>query len=346
MTREAFEQETLNLLAEHRRQHPALEPRDEVKFLFQGLLGVGHLLSSREAVADYLLREMAALAPESPEPLWEQVSPAWCRLNLRSAAARGLTPQVIAGLMLTSASPLDFTRQDVQRLCREAGIRDEALLRQIPEADWLPSHTGAYREAYQPAYRLISAAWCPCLEAVAAIAGKARDTDRLLVTIDGPCACGKTTLAGQLAEVFQAPVVHTDDYVIPHAQKTPERLAIPGGNYDAQRLMSEVITPWSQHLPAVVRRYDCAKDCLAPDAPLPDSPLLFLEGCCSNLPALRALAGIRLFLDVPRKERIRRLTQRESADSLKQFHTRWIPLEDAYFGAFGLPDAGCLVLRL
>ena len=37
MTREAFEQETLNLLAEHRRQHPALEPRDEVKFLFQGL---------------------------------------------------------------------------------------------------------------------------------------------------------------------------------------------------------------------------------------------------------------------------------------------------------------------
>ena len=57
-----------------------------------------------------------------------------------------------------------------------------------------------------------------------------------LVTIDGPCASGKTTLAEQLAEMLPAAVIHTDDYVVPHALKTAERLAIPGGNCDAERL--------------------------------------------------------------------------------------------------------------
>ena len=47
--------------------------------------------------------------------------------------------------------------------------------------------------------------------------------ERLLVTIDGPCASGKTTLAKKLAEVFGATVVHTDEYVIPHGGKKHRR---------------------------------------------------------------------------------------------------------------------------
>ena len=60
---------------------------------------------------------------------------------------------------------------------------------------------------------------------------------RLFITLDGPCASGKTTLARALAQELNAFVVHTDDFVVPHAQKTPERLAIPGGNCDAERLL-------------------------------------------------------------------------------------------------------------
>ena len=69
-----------------------------------------------------------------------------------------------------------------------------------------------------------------------------------LATIDGPCASGKTTLAARLAETLHASVVHTDDYVVPHAQKTADRLAVPGGNCDADRLLREVILPWKHHL--------------------------------------------------------------------------------------------------
>ena len=47
-------------------------------------------------------------------------------------------------------------------------------------------------------------------------------TDRVLITMDGSCASGKTTLAGKLAEVFGAAVIHTDDYVIPTRRKPPK----------------------------------------------------------------------------------------------------------------------------
>ena len=53
---------------------------------------------------------------------------------------------------------------------------------------------------------------------------------RLLVTIDGPCGSGKSTLADALSDALNAPIIRMDDFFLPHALKTPQRLAIPGGN--------------------------------------------------------------------------------------------------------------------
>ena len=53
---------------------------------------------------------------------------------------------------------------------------------------------------------------------------------RLLITIDGPCGSGKSTLADALSDALNAPIIRMDDFFLPHALKTPQRLAIPGGN--------------------------------------------------------------------------------------------------------------------
>ena len=169
-----------------------------------------------------------------------------------------------------------------------------------------------------------------------------RDTERALVSIDGPCASGKTTLASELSELLHAPVVHTDDYVIPHALKTAERLAVPGGNCDAERLFREVLLPWKKRLPVSLRRYDCRTDRFLPSETLPESRVLILEGSYCNLPLLRRVVDFRLFLSVPPQIRDERLQARESPASLDAFRTRWIPLENAYFSAFSLPDSGCI----
>ncbi len=171
------------------------------------------------------------------------------------------------------------------------------------------------------------------------------DTDRLLVTLDGPCASGKTTLAGRLAVIFDAAVVHTDHFVIPHARKTPERLAIPGGNCDAERLVREVAAPWKAGAPVTYRKYDWSLDGLLPAETLPSGcRVLIVEGSYCNLPQIREYADIRLFMQTPEDERMARLRKRESEASLKGFFERWIPLENAYFKAYGLPDEGCLIV--
>lgn len=177
------------------------------------------------------------------------------------------------------------------------------------------------------------------------ISQRIRTQDHPLVTIDGPCASGKTTLAARLAEMLPAAVVHTDDYVIPHAMKTAERLSVPGANCDAERLAREVVTPWKERNPVRMRRYDCKADRLLPEESLPERDVLILEGSYSNLPPIREQADVRIFVNISREEQKARLQARENPESLERFYDRWIPLEEAYFAAYDLPDEDCIIIN-
>ena len=183
-----------------------------------------------------------------------------------------------------------------------------------------------------------------CLEIIQKWMGENAGAHRVLVTLDGPCASGKTTLAGKLAQALRGQVIHTDDFVIPHALKTQERLAVPGGNCDGERLAKEVAIPFKSGGPVRYRKYDCMADCLMPEEQLPPARVLILEGCYCNLPVIREYADVRLFLDAPWEIRRARLLARESPASLQRFYDRWIPLENAYFEAYRLPDKDCAVI--
>ena len=347
MTENQYIQETLASLQTHLARHPQALAEDTVKFLFQALLGVGHLLGSRETVEQFIARETQDQHPSLVEPLAETISPCWFRLNLRRAMAEGLTVQNIAALMLASHATTQFTREDVLHVIRNtADICSMAIskkeLDRITEPGWLPSHSENYRRAYHPAYRLISADWLPLMPAICKIAQKSVKSGHLLVTLDGPCASGKTTLAEKLAKVFDAAVIHTDDFVVPHAKKTPERLAIPGGNCDWERLVQEVIAPWKAGDHPQYRKYDCRSDCLLLPEPLGSDHIMILEGSYCNLPAIHNFADVRLFMVTSASLRAERLKRRESPESLRRYHEKWIPLEDAYFSAFSLPDSDCI----
>lgn len=173
----------------------------------------------------------------------------------------------------------------------------------------------------------------------------ADSVDRLLITVDGPCASGKTTLASELAACMDGVVVHTDDFVVPHAAKTKERLAIPGGNCDWERLVSEVVDPFCRGEKFAVRKYSCSNDSYLEPEEYENLEILILEGSYSNLPEIRKHADIRVFVDAAASERYARLERRESAESLRRFGEMWIPLENAYFSAYKLPDEGCIIIN-
>ena len=182
-------------------------------------------------------------------------------------------------------------------------------------------------------------------EASMLIAGLTRTRRRTLVTLDGPCAGGKTTLAARLAGETGGTVVHTDHFVVPLGQKTPERLAVPGGNCDRERLENEVLRPWKEGTGGFFRRYSWTEDRLLEPEALPGDGLMILEGSYCSLPELRQYADLRLFMDTPEDIRMARLKERETPASFARFLEKWIPLEKAYFEAYGLPDPDCLLVR-
>ena len=155
----ACAEEMKRCLAEQKTRYPLMNEEDVVKFAFQGMLGVGHLVSSEEAALSRLREEMAGLEPNMEEPLAEKISTYWLRINLRAAAARGKTPEELAYQLFRSAQmkPLSFTRQNVYNFCvkLDGSAKMKAAAERVLDENWLPRHSEKYREAYVPAYRVM-----------------------------------------------------------------------------------------------------------------------------------------------------------------------------------------------
>lgn len=155
----ACAEEMKKQLQVQRKRYPLMNEEDVVKFAFQGMLGVGHLISSIDDTKNRLATEMASLEPDDSEPLIEKISTDWVRLNLRPAKAKGMSEDDIAWYLIRSAEwgSLSFTRQNVYNFCvkLDGSDRMKAAAEKVLDDSWLPSHSEKYREAYRPAYRVL-----------------------------------------------------------------------------------------------------------------------------------------------------------------------------------------------
>ena len=148
-------------LAQHLKKHPLATEEDIVKFVFQGMLGVGHLVTSHQKTLDYIVNEINSIKADENEPLTEKLSTFWLRLNLRAAKAREMNPSSIEMMVYNSAKyePVSFSRQNVYNFCMKLeGIdRDKmhTAAAKVLDENWLPNHSEAYRNAYHPAYRVV-----------------------------------------------------------------------------------------------------------------------------------------------------------------------------------------------
>ena len=160
--------------------------------------------------------------------------------------------------------------------------------------------------------------------------------DPVILAIDGRCGAGKTTLAAELARRTGYPVVHMDDFYLQRHQRTPERLATPGGNVDHERFREEVLIPLRSGGKALVRRYDCQTGTFGEPVPVPESPVVIVEGSYACHAALRDAYDLRVFLNVAPDVQRARILERNGPEKAEEFRTRWIPLEELYIRA-GVP---------
>lgn len=152
-------EEMKRCLCEQKARYPLMNEEDVVKFAFQGMLGVGHLISSEHDALERLRKEMDGVEADAEEPLAEELSSFWARVNLRAAKARGITAEELAqGLYLSAQmKPLPFGRRDVYDFCvgLDGSEAMKAAAEKVLEEDWLPRHSEEYRAAYAPAYRVM-----------------------------------------------------------------------------------------------------------------------------------------------------------------------------------------------
>ena len=127
-----------------------------------------------------------------------------------------------------------------------------------------------------------------------------------------------------------------DDFFLPPAKRTPERLATPGGNVDYERAATELFEPLRREEAVAHRRFDCSTMTMGEPEGIPFRRLNLVEGSYALHPELRNYATLRIFFTCSAEVQLSRLERRETPESLKKFKERWIPMEENYFGPLSI----------
>ena len=332
----------------HCKRYPKLQIRDMFKYIYQSSFGCEHMISSPEAVEDYIRKETeqyVSVAEEVIEPLDGD----YCRVHL-DVIREGLSASTLAKLFYLSAGHVEDGRE---RLSDKLSVLSEAVeegvipfekeavieaLKEWREADYPACHhSDAFRTAYAPAYRLIRKEYAVFLPLFMRIDRMLRE-GQVTLAIEGGSASGKTTLSKLLAQVYDCTVFHMDDFFLRPEQRTKERFAEPGGNVDRERFLEEVLLPLHRQESVAYRRFDCSTFNLAEPVLMKPSKLTVIEGAYSMHPELAKYYNLSVFLELSPDLQRKRIEKRNTPELAKRFFEEWIPMEQRYFPEFKVKE--------
>lgn len=349
------------ILTAHARKYPLMQPRDAVKLIYQNEFGGGHMIADANASLERLRNEISCVEPDPAMPLIEDIGNGMMRVMLAALHVdeyplETLNDDFVRSASLHTANPDNFLQKlDIlKELTRQGQFSFSSEELDAYLADYTAagcpavSHSQTYRDAYRPAYRVVSRTCLPPLPVILhAIRQHASPTSRpLLVAIDGRCASGKTTLAADLQKACECAVVHMDDFFLRPEQRTKNRYETPGENVDHERFLEEVLQPLHQGKAAVYRPFDCSAQQLTDPIRVDLAPIIVVEGSYSCHPELWPYYDLRIFLTVAPDEQMRRIVARNGAEYAQVFRTTWIPLEETYFSAYRLASKCDLCLEV
>ena len=160
-------EELKQILQEHAKRYPLMQPCDAVKLIYQNEFGGGHLIRDKQAVLNYLRREYESVEKDSAMPLYEDIGNGIVRVNLAAVKPEDLDQ--LGRDFIRSAAEHTGTKErflqklDVLRQLTAAGhfsfgmIEMESYLSEyIKSGCPMVSHSEQYRQNYAPAYRIIN----------------------------------------------------------------------------------------------------------------------------------------------------------------------------------------------
>mgnify|MGYP001078128607 CR=1 FL=1 len=156
-----------------------------------------------------------------------------------------------------------------------------------------------------------------------------QEKDRIVISIDGRCASGRTTLSQILQKELNATVFHMDDFFLPESMKSIERLSSPGGNVHYERVIEELLEHANEDI-ITFQKFDCSLQQLKSPEMRKVSKIMIIEGVYSQQDILRNYYYINIFVTIDSDLQKDRLKKR-SPKLYNRFIKEWIPLEEMYF---------------
>ena len=160
-------EELEQILREHAKRYPLMQPCDAVKLIYQNEFGGGHLIRDEQACLNYLRREYADLEKDPTAPLYEDIGNGIVRVNLAAIEPEDLDQ--LGKNFIDSAAKHKGTmdsflnKLEVLRKLANEGVFNfdtNALSSYLTEykAAGYPavSHSPEYQKVYKPAYRIIN----------------------------------------------------------------------------------------------------------------------------------------------------------------------------------------------
>lgn len=298
--------------------HPFSTRQDLYKLIVQSCLGNGHSITSPEDSFQALQKEKSIAGKDS----LQEIGNGFIRVPLSYMKEEDL---LLWNELFIESAKKRSTRRIFDQALQNYGFVDQGIV----------SHSQEYKEHYDPHYRVFRKEYVDYFE-VFKVALHALQEHRVL-SIDGPCASGKTTIGKILSSFLECPCIHMDDYFLQANQRTAQRLEEPGGNIDYERFHQEINDAWNQNQPIHMRSYDCSSQTLRREVIVEKSPILIIEGSYANHPYLDDMQAFKIFMDIEpsiQKERL----QKRSPDKFVDFIEKWIPMEEKYFHAFSIKE--------
>ena len=159
-------EELEQILREHAKRYPLMQPTDAVKLIYQNEFGGGHLIRDEQACLNCLCREYADLEKDATTPLYEDIGNGIFRVNLAAVKAEDL--ERLGRAFIDSAAKHNGTmdsflnKLEVLRKLANEGVFNfdtnalNAYMSEYEAAGYpAVSHSPEYRKAYKPAYRII-----------------------------------------------------------------------------------------------------------------------------------------------------------------------------------------------
>ena len=117
-----------------------------------------------------------------------------------------------------------------------------------------------------------------------------------VISIDGPCAGGKSTLASILMEEIFCNVVHMDDFYLPFDKRDKNWMNMVASHMDFDQVVKTILEPYRNGKEVNYIPYDCHSDKFMQQVDIDINKILILEGSYSSHPSLKKYIDLKVFI--------------------------------------------------